>query len=140
VVQFHLDQPPGQQAGGGEPGRVTDPHRHAPAVLRQPPGHEAERHRRVGQVGHQVPGRPARALLDAGVPRLGAGVGRTVLPGPHADQQVPQRIGVAGHMRQDVGPRPPREQGPRPQVGFGDHPRGVEQALRCLVDLVAQFT
>ena len=83
---------------------------------------------------------PARILLDAGFPRLGAGVGRTVLPGPHADQHIPHPVGVPGQVGQDMPPGPPGEHRRNPQVRIGDNPRRVEQALRRLVDLVTQLT
>jgi len=109
VMQLDFDQPPGQQFGGGEAGSgVQHAHRDLPSVAGELPGHGAQRHGRVGQVGRQLPGRPARISLDAGLPRLGAGVAGTILAGPHADQDVPHRVGVPGHVRQDVRPRPPR--------------------------------
>jgi len=87
VVQFHLNQPPGQQADdANEASRRSAPD--APAV-----GYEAEHHGRVDQIGYRVPSRRANALLDFGVP-ASAWRRPTVLPGPHAHQQIAQRVGV----------------------------------------------
>ena len=66
VVQFDLDQPPGQQLGRREAGRVQDADGERPGLLGELPGHGTEGHGRVGQGGHEILGRRLRALLDAG--------------------------------------------------------------------------
>ncbi len=139
MMQLHFDQPPGQQLSGREGGRVQDPHRDLPPLIGQLPGDGAQGHRRVGQVGHELLCPPARAVLDVGLPRLGADVRGTLLPGPHADQQVPHRVGLPGQVREDMRPRPSRQQGQCPEVRLGDDPGRAEQSLRRLIDLVAQF-
>jgi len=140
-MQFHLHQPSDQQLGGGEQiRRIQHAHRDLPPFVGQLPGHGPQRHGRVGQVGRVFGRPPARVLLDACLACLGAGVGRTVLPGPHADQHIAHPVGVPGQVRQDMPPGPPGEPRRNPQVRIGDYPRRVEQALRRLVDLVAQLT
>jgi len=109
-------------------------------LVRQLPGDGAQRHGRVGQVSGVLGGSPARVLLDGRLTLPGAGVGRTVLPGAHADQHVPHPVGVPGHVREDMPPGPSGEQRRHPQLRIGDDPRRVEQALRRLVDLVTQLT
>jgi hypothetical protein len=139
MMQLYLHQPTDQQLGGREGGRrVQHAHRDLPAFVRQLPGHGPQRHRRAGQVGRVLGRPPARVLLDARLARRGAGVAGTVLPGPHTGQHVPHRVGVPGHVREDMPPGPPGKQRRRPQVRIGDNPRRVEQALRRLVDPVAQ--
>jgi len=140
MMQLDLHQPPGQQLGGGKDGTlVQHAHRNLPPLVGQLPGHGAQRHRGVGQVGREFPGRLARALLDAVLPRPGARVGGTVLSGPHAGQYVPHAVGVLCHMRENMRPGPARQQRRCSHVGVGQHPRRIEQALRRLVDLVAQL-
>src|SRR2546429_6517216 len=48
-------------------------------------------------------------LLDGRLALPGAGVGRTVLPGAHADQHIPHPVGIPGHVREDMTPGPPGE-------------------------------
>jgi len=140
MMQFNFDQPPGQQLSGGEGYRVQNPHRDLPRVIGQLPDDGPKGHRRVGHVGHELLRSHACALLDAGLPRLRADVGGTVLPGAHADQQVPHRVGAAGQVREDMRPRPPWQQRRRLEVRFRDDACRVEQALRRLIDLVVQLT
>jgi len=141
MMQFHLHQPPGQQLGGGKEIRpVQHAHRDLPPCVGQLPGHGTQRHRRAGQVGRVLGRPPARVLFDACLARLGAGVGRTVLPRPHAGQHIPHPVGVPGQVSQDMPSGPSGEHRRNPQVRIGDNPRRVEQALRRLVDLVAQVT
>ena len=110
MMQLHFDQPPGQQLSGREGSRVQDPHRDLPPLIGQLPGDGAQSHRRVGQVGRELLGLHARAVLDVGLPRFGTDVGGAILPGPHADQQIPHRVGPAGQVREDMRPRPSRQQ------------------------------
>jgi hypothetical protein len=110
VVQLDFHQPPGQQSGGWEWRGVQHPHRDLPGLIGQSPGDRAQGHGGVGQVNDQILGSHGGALLDVGVACVRAGVGRPVLPGPGADQQIPHRVGVAGHVRQDMRPGPPRQQ------------------------------
>jgi len=141
VMQLDLHQPTGQQLGGGkEICPVQHAHRHLPPVVGQLPGHGTQRHRRAGQVGRVLGRPPVRILLDACLACLSAGVGRTVLPGPHADQHIPHPVCVPGQVGQDMPPGPSGEHRRNPQVRIGDSPRRIEQALRRLVDLVAQVT
>src|SRR2546429_1281549 len=79
-------------------------------------------------------------LLDGRLALPGAGVGRTVLPGAHADQHIPHPVGIPGHVREDMTPGPPGEQRRDPQLRIGDNPRRAEPALPRLVDLVTQLT
>jgi hypothetical protein len=139
VVQLDLGQPAGQQLGGGERRRVQDLDLDVPGLVRQLPGDCPQCHRRVGQVGHEVTRPHGGALPDAGVPGLRAGVRGAGLPRPGADQQVPHGVGVAGHVRENVRPGPPRQQRRGPQVGFGKGAGIVEQSLRGHVDLAAQL-
>jgi hypothetical protein len=139
VVQLDLDQPPGQQPGGRERHRVQHPDLDQPGLIGQLADHGPQGHRRVRQVSGQVRGSHGGASFDVGFPCLGAGVRLPALPGPGADQQVPHGVGVAGHVRQDMRPGPPRQHRRAPRIGLGDGPGIVQQSLRRLVDLVAQF-
>jgi hypothetical protein len=139
VVQLDLDQPPGQQPSGRERHRVQHPDLDLPGLVGQLLDHGPQGHRRVRQVSGQVRGSHGGAALDVGFPGLGAGVGRPVLPGAGADQQVPHGVGVAGHVRQDMRPGPPGQHRRAPHIGLGDGPGIVQQPLRRLVDLVVQF-
>jgi hypothetical protein len=139
VVQLDLDQPPGQQFRGRERRRVQHSHLDLPGLIGQLLDHRPQGHRRVSQVGGQVFGCHGGASFDVGFPRVRAGVRRPVLPGPGADQQVPHGVGVAGHVRQDVRPGPPRQQRRGPHLSLGDGTGIVEQPLRRMIDLVAQL-
>ena len=140
MMQLDLDQPPGQQPGGRERGRVEHLYRELPGLVGQPPGDVAEGHRRVGQVGYEFLGRLGGAPLDVIVPGVLAVIGGALLPGPGADQHIAHRVSVPGQVGQDMGPRPARQQRRRPQVRLGQHPGAAEQALRRVVDLVTELT
>ena len=55
-------------------------------------------------------------------------------------RRVAHRVGAPGQVGQDVGPRPAGQQRRLPQVRLGDHPGRAEQALRRIVDLVAELS
>jgi hypothetical protein len=58
-------------------------------------------------------------------------------PGP--DQQDTHRVGVPGDVGENMRPRPPRQQGRRPEIRLGDDAGHVKQALSGLIDPVIQL-
>jgi hypothetical protein len=140
MMQLDLNQPAGQELGGRKRRRVQDPHRKLPGVIGQLLDDRAKGHRRAGQVEHEILRPQGRAVLDVGFPCLCADIGGAFLPELRPDQQVTHRVGAAGQVRQDVRPRPARQQRRLPEFPVVDDARRVEQALRCAVDLVAHMT
>ena len=138
-MQLDLDQPPGQQPGGGERLGVEHLHLDQPRLIRQLPGDGPQGHRGIGQVAHEVGRAHGGAPLDVGLPVVHAGVRGRHLPGPGAGQHVPHGVGVAGQVREHVRPGPPRQQRRNPQAVLGQGTSVVEQPLGSGIDLVTQL-
>ncbi|GAA3869397.1 hypothetical protein GCM10022243_38630 [Saccharothrix violaceirubra] len=124
VVGHALEAEPGVQVDQVHPQLAHPQPRHAVREQRPQAGGDLGLPRRRGQVGggHEEPAtrrvevgahelrRPARALLDVGLPVGRARVHRVLDPGLRPREQVDQGVGVAGQVAHDVAPGPARQQ------------------------------